>query len=41
MIYTSGYNDVMRMYAAAQADGFDYNLAFIGSEFSRELADAL
>ena len=38
MIYTSGYNDVMRMYAAAQADGFDYNLAFIGSEFSRELA---
>ncbi len=38
MIYSSGYGDVVRMWTAAQQDGFDYNLAFIGSEFSRELA---
>ena len=38
MISASGYNDVVRIYAAAQADGVDYNLAFIGSDFTREYA---
>ncbi|MBX6747555.1 MAG: patatin-like phospholipase family protein, partial [Acetobacteraceae bacterium] len=30
MIAASGYNDVLRIYAAAERDGVDYNLAYIG-----------
>ena len=33
MIAASGYNDVLRIYAAAERDGVDYNLAFIGPDF--------
>ncbi|PWS36735.1 patatin [Falsiroseomonas bella] len=36
MIGSSGYNDVMRIYFAAQRDGVDFNLAFIGSDFTTE-----
>ena len=34
MIAASGYNDVLRIYAAAERDGVDYNLAFIGPDFT-------
>jgi len=34
MIYYSGYNDVVRIYFSSQRDGVDYNLAYIGSDFS-------
>jgi hypothetical protein len=37
MIATSGYNDVIRIYAITQRDGIDYNLAFIGSDFNQVL----
>ena len=37
MIAISGYNDVIRIYALAQRDGIDYNLAFIGSDFNQVL----
>ncbi|MEO3473142.1 patatin-like phospholipase family protein [Roseomonas sp. CAU 1739] len=37
MIATSGYNDVLRMWANTQRDGIGYNLAFIGSDFTQEL----
>ena len=37
MIAISGYNDVIRIYALAQRDGVDYNLAFIGSDFNQVL----
>ena len=36
MIAASGYNDVWRIYAAAERDGVDYNLAFIGRDFTVE-----
>jgi predicted acylesterase/phospholipase RssA len=36
MIGSSGYNDVMRIYFATQRDGVDFNLAFIGSDFTVE-----
>jgi predicted acylesterase/phospholipase RssA len=36
MIAASGYNDVLRIYAAAQRDHVDYNLSFIGSDFTVE-----
>ena len=36
MIAASGYNDVLRIYAAAERDGVDYNLAFIGRDFTVE-----
>jgi hypothetical protein len=39
MIYTSGMNDVLRLYNRTQADNVDFNLAFIGSEFDRELPE--
>jgi hypothetical protein len=35
MIYTSGFNDVIRMYNRAQIDGVAFHLAFIGSDFDR------
>jgi len=33
MIYASGYNDLVRMYAFTRRDGVDYNLAYIESDF--------
>jgi len=30
MISASGFNDVLRIHAAAVGDGVDYNLAYIG-----------
>jgi predicted acylesterase/phospholipase RssA len=37
MITVSGYNDVLRMYNNTQRDGIGFNLAYIGSEFTKEL----
>jgi hypothetical protein len=34
MIHSSGMNDVLRIYFVTQRDGVDYNLAYIGSDFS-------
>ncbi|HEX6092565.1 MAG TPA: patatin-like phospholipase family protein [Dongiaceae bacterium] len=34
MIHTSGTNDLLRIYFVTQRDGVDYNLAYIGSDFS-------
>jgi predicted patatin/cPLA2 family phospholipase len=34
MIHTSGSNDLLRIYFITQQDGIDYNLAYIGSDFS-------
>jgi len=39
MIAASGYNDVLRMYAAAKRDGVDFNLAFIGPDFKETLKE--
>ena len=36
MIHYSGYNDIMRIYATTQHDGVDYNLAYIGRNFTVE-----
>ncbi len=37
MIAASGINDVIRMYNATQRDGIDFNLAYIGSDFTEQL----
>jgi hypothetical protein len=37
MIFTSGYNDLLRMYASTQQDGVDFNLAYIGADFTTVL----
>ena len=37
MIAASGLNDVIRIYNTTQRDGIDYNLAFIGSDFTEVL----
>jgi predicted patatin/cPLA2 family phospholipase len=34
MIHTSGSNDLLRLYFVTQRDGVDYNLAYIGHDFS-------
>ena len=34
MIHSSGTNDLLRIYFVTQRDGVDYNLAYIGSDFS-------
>ncbi|MBX9749700.1 MAG: patatin-like phospholipase family protein [Roseococcus sp.] len=34
MISASGYNDIVRIYFAAQRDQVEYNLAYIGSDFT-------
>src|SRR5689334_10530156 len=39
MIHYSGYNDIMRLYATAQRDGVDYNLAYIGPDFTIERSE--
>jgi predicted acylesterase/phospholipase RssA len=36
MIHYSGYNDAVRIYATSRRDGVDYNLAFIGPDFTME-----
>ena len=36
MIHYSGYNDVFRIYASWQLDGIDFNLAYIGADFTTE-----
>jgi len=36
MIHSSGLNDVVRIYFTARRDGIDYNLAYIGSDFTAE-----
>src|SRR5208282_1342457 len=36
MITASGYNDVVRMYYTTQRDGIGFNLAYIGSDFTRK-----
>ena len=37
MIAASGINDVIRMYNTTQRDGIGFNLAYIGSDFTKEL----
>ena len=39
MITASGYNDVLRIYANTQRDGVGFNLAYIGSDFTKELPE--
>ncbi|MFO1163162.1 MAG: patatin-like phospholipase family protein [Reyranellaceae bacterium] len=39
MIAASGYNDVIRIYNIALRDGIDYNLAYIGQDFNKELTE--
>ena len=34
MIKYGGKNDLLRIYNTTQRDGIDYNLAYIGTEFS-------
>jgi hypothetical protein len=36
MIHYSGYNDVLRIYATTQRDQVDFNLAYIGPDFTVE-----
>jgi predicted acylesterase/phospholipase RssA len=36
MIAASGYNDVLRMFNSTLRDGIDFNLAFIGRDFTAE-----
>ena len=36
MISSAGYQDVWRIYYGAERDGVDYNLAFIGRDFTVE-----
>jgi hypothetical protein len=36
MIHYSGYHDVIRIYFASERDGVDFNLAFIGKDFTHE-----
>jgi hypothetical protein len=39
MINASGYNDVLRMYYTTLHDGIDFNLAYIGSDFTKRLPE--
>lgn len=36
MIHYSGYNDILRIYATSKRDGVDYNLAYIGADFTAQ-----
>jgi hypothetical protein len=36
MIHYSGYSDVFRIYSSSQHDGIDFNLAYIGADFTTE-----
>jgi len=35
MVHYLGYNDILRIYATAQRDGVDYNLALIETDFQK------
>ena len=37
MIVASGYNDTLRIYYSTQRDNVGYNLAYIGSDFTKTL----
>jgi hypothetical protein len=37
MIFTSGFNDVIRMHTQSRADGVGFNLAYIGRDFTQQL----
>lgn len=39
MITASGYNDVLRIYNNSRNDGVDFRLAYIGSDFNKELPE--
>jgi hypothetical protein len=39
MIAASGINDVLRMYSTTQRDGIDFNLAYIGADFTQVLPE--
>ena len=39
MITASGYNDVWRIYNNTRNDGIDFRLAYIGSDFNKELPE--
>ena len=39
MIAASGYNDVIRRYTNTQRDGIDFNLAYMGKDFTEELPE--
>ena len=39
MIAASGLNDVLRMYNTTQRDGIDFNLAYIGTDFTQKLPE--
>ena len=39
MIAASGMNDVLRMYNTTLRDGVDFNLAYIGSDFTQKLPE--
>jgi hypothetical protein len=36
MIHYSGYNDTLRIYGTSRRDGVDFNLAYIGADFTTE-----
>ena len=36
LLAASGHNDIMRTWFISQRDGVDYNLAYIGSDFTLE-----
>lgn len=36
MIHYSGYNDIFRIYTSSWRDGIDFNLAYIGADFTTE-----
>lgn len=37
LIFSSGFNDVLRIYTRARQDGIEYQLAYIGPDFTKEL----
>lgn len=39
MIASSGYNDALRIYADTQRDGIGFNLAYIGTDFTKTLQE--
>jgi hypothetical protein len=39
LIQTQGFGDLYRIFLTAQRDGFEFNLAYIGPEFTHEKAE--
>src|SRR5262249_25168097 len=39
MIHYLGYNDILRLYETTKRDGFDFNLAYIETDFGRKKSD--